>query len=453
MKNKDENYKNLLIENNALRSRLEEAEETLHAIRNGEIDALVVNGQNGHQVYTLQGAEHTYRVLIESMNEGAVTLDLHGNILYCNNSFAEMVDLPLEKVIGSEMNEYITSDQKKLFNDLVKHALDQKNSISEMLLQTQSKSTKHILLSINHFKLGNGESGISIIITDLAEQKKNEELAASEKYAAQKLLHERELRNSAEHSAEELKIEKDNLQKEILQRKKLETQREDFIGIASHELKTPVTSIKAYTQVLQSRLMREGNVELADHLGKMDGQLDKLTGLIGDLLDSTKIEAGKLQFHEGYYDFNELVLEIVDEIQRTTQRHTIQTQLTKTKIMYGDRDRIGQTITNLLTNAIKYSPNADRIIITSVTTAKAITLRIQDFGIGISKEKRDKVFERFYRVEEREHQETYAGLGLGLYISAEIIRRHGGDIWVESEEKQGSTVCFTLPITKKKTDK
>ena len=121
----------ILEENQKLRTRLEEAEETLRAIRHGEIDALVVKGQHGHQVYTLKGAEHTYRVLIESMNEGAVTFDEYGTILYSNNSFATLVDLPLEKVIGSSILSYFNKNEKEKFTKLLKKTKKERKRIKE----------------------------------------------------------------------------------------------------------------------------------------------------------------------------------------------------------------------------------------------------------------------------------------------------------------------------------
>lgn len=180
----------------------------------------------------------------------------------------------------------------------------------------------------------------------------------------------------------------------------------------------------------------------------MDNQLDKLTGLIADLLDATKLEQGKLQFRREYFDFNELVSEIVEEMQRVTVHHTISKKLDHTKSLYGDRDRIGQVVTNFLSNAIKYSPQADTIIVTTNVTRDTVTLSVQDFGIGIAHDKRDKIFDRFYRAD-GEIQDTYAGLGLGLYISAEFIRRHEGQIGVKSSEGRGSTFYFTLPIKQK----
>ncbi|WP_207429404.1 PAS domain-containing protein [Pedobacter sp. SYSU D00535] len=223
----------------------------------------------------------------------------------------------------------------------------------------------------------------------------------------------------------------------------LQKQKDNFLGIASHELKTPVTSIKAYTQVLEAMLKNEGDEKKAGLVHKMDLQLNKLTSLIGDLLDVTKIQTGRMQFNDASFDFSSLVEEIVEEIQRTT-KHQLVTKLEFDGNVFADRDRIGQVITNLISNAIKYSPGADKVIIYSRLDGPNVRLCVQDFGIGIPENKRNKVFEQFYRVSgTKEH--TFPGLGLGLYISSEIIKREGGEIWVSSKEGYGSTFCFSLP--------
>jgi two-component system, OmpR family, phosphate regulon sensor histidine kinase PhoR len=231
--------------------------------------------------------------------------------------------------------------------------------------------------------------------------------------------------------------------RDITVRKQLESQKDDFMGIVSHELKTPVTSIKAFTQVLQSRFSRAGDEKSTALLGKMDAQINKLTSLIEDLLDATKIEGGKLQFNEVYFPFDELVSEIIEELQRTTNRHVIEKVGSMNKTVFGDKDRIGQVISNMLTNAIKYSPRSEKIIVKTMGDKETVTLCVQDFGVGIPKERQRQVFERFYRVS---GNETIPGIGLGLYISAEIIRRQHGNIWVESEQGKGSTFCFCLPV-------
>lgn len=236
---------------------------------------------------------------------------------------------------------------------------------------------------------------------------------------------------------------------DITEQKHLQQQKDDFIGIASHELKTPVTSIKAYTQVLEKMLQRKGETKEAELISRMDGQINRLTNLIGDLLDVTKINSGKLQFNDREFEFIPMVTDLIEDLQRTSEKHTLVEQYHGNCIIFGDQERIGQVISNLITNAIKYSPNAEQILISSSIKNDEIILCVTDYGIGIPQDKLGKVFEQFYRVS-GEMQHTFPGLGLGLYISSEIIKREGGRIWVESSEGQGSTFCFALPILARK---
>lgn len=225
----------------------------------------------------------------------------------------------------------------------------------------------------------------------------------------------------------------------------LSRQKDEFIGVASHELKTPVTSLKGYTQLLTRRFRKAGDEQAAALLEKMDAQLNKLTDLIEDLLDATRIESGQLLLHKTSFDFNELIREIAEETQRTTTTHRILLDLSTSVPLFADRDRIGQVLTNLLTNAIKYSPKAETILVKTVCAGQEVVTSVQDFGIGIAREKQEHIFERFFRVE-GETQATYPGLGLGLYISAEFVKRHQGSMHVESEEGKGTTISFSLPV-------
>ncbi len=232
---------------------------------------------------------------------------------------------------------------------------------------------------------------------------------------------------------------------DITEQKQLQDQKDEFIGIASHELKTPVTSIKAYGQVLEAMFRKAGDDRKADMVVKMNNQVDRLSSLIGDLLDVTKIQSGRLQFNDTYFDFNQLMLDLVEDLQRTTAKHQIATELQHVGDVFADKDRISQVLTNLVTNAIKYSPDADRIIVKAEIDNGEVTVCVEDFGIGIKEDVKDKVFEQFYRVS-GDKQHTFPGLGLGLYISSEIIKREGGRIWVNSVQGKGSTFCFALPL-------
>jgi signal transduction histidine kinase len=176
---------------------------------------------------------------------------------------------------------------------------------------------------------------------------------------------------------------------------------------------------------------------------KMNAQIDRLTRLISDLLDFTHIEVDKLQFRSETYDINKLIREITDETQRTTQKRMV-LKLDKTIKIKGDRLRTGEVLNNLISNAIKYSPEADKIIISSKVQKTAIIISVKDFGIGIDPEKAGRIFDRFYRISDASIN-TFPGLGLGLYLAAEIVKRQGGSIWVKSELGKGATFFFSLP--------
>jgi PAS domain S-box-containing protein len=242
-----------------------------------------------------------------------------------------------------------------------------------------------------------------------------------------------------------------NVSVDITERKEAEIfaekQKDEFIGIASHELKTPVTSIKAYIQLLSKQVAKAKDEKTFLILSKVDGQVNKLIHLITDLLDATKIEAGKMSFSESYFDFNELVREIVENLQRITPKHTLSLDLGYARTIRGDRERIGQVITNFITNAVKYSPNKDKVNIKSWSDKDMIFFSVQDFGIGIDKEKQKNLFKRFYRVTDQ-YERSFPGLGLGLYIALEIAKYHGGTIIVESEKGKGSTFTFSMPVEK-----
>jgi signal transduction histidine kinase len=153
-----------------------------------------------------------------------------------------------------------------------------------------------------------------------------------------------------------------------------------------------------------------------------------------------------MRYDEDSFDFNELVKEISGEMQLTTQTHTIEQHLSQTTTVVGDRNRIGQVITNLITNAIKYSGEASHIVISTTHENDKIKCCVQDFGIGIPASEQSKLFSRFFRVT-NDNGNTYPGLGLGLYISNEIIKRHSGTIDFKSEKGKGSTFCFSLPTS------
>jgi signal transduction histidine kinase len=225
--------------------------------------------------------------------------------------------------------------------------------------------------------------------------------------------------------------------------KLLDEKKDEFIGIASHELKTPLTSAKAYAQMLQMLLKKEHNAEALMYAKRTNLFIDRLNNLISELLDMTKIQYGKLQIFSTPFNFNELLTDTIEMMQHTKPKHRILINGAAAYFISGDRDRIQQVLINLLSNAIKYSPEANRVEINITNREDHLRVAVKDYGIGIPKSDQQKIFDRFYRVED--NTTKFQGLGIGLFISAEIIRRHEGDIWVESSPGKGSTFYFTLP--------
>ena len=225
--------------------------------------------------------------------------------------------------------------------------------------------------------------------------------------------------------------------------------RDEFIATASHELRTPITSLKMYAQVLQKRFTGQGEERLVHSLKKMDAQIAKLTLLIEDLLDVSKLELGKVAFRQEAFDLNEVIKETVEHIQATSSRHTIHVEGKCALSVWGDKERIGQVLTNLLINAIKYSPEADTVLVHVAQEQAMAVVSVQDFGIGIAQEHQQHIFGRFYRVNDPEER-TYPGLGIGLHIAHEIVVKHGGTMHVISEKGKGALFCFTLPYASAK---
>lgn len=233
---------------------------------------------------------------------------------------------------------------------------------------------------------------------------------------------------------------------DITDRKAFEEQKDAFIAIASHELKTPVTSVKAYAEIVLDYFTRQGNAEQSTMMERMVSQINRLTRLINDLLDTTRITGGGLLLEPEEFNLTKLIHERVEEIQRTTL-HQIVVNMEPIPPIVGDRGRIGQVIMNLLSNAIKYSPPGSDIIVSSQRNKDHVIIKVRDYGIGLSPEAQHKIFDRFYRASDS-RVSTVPGLGLGLFIASEIIKSHQGIMGVRSEEGSGAEFFFTLPFGK-----
>jgi len=546
-------YEQLSAENSDLRIRLEEANDTINAIRTGQVDALIVNDGDGHQLYTLKTADQTYRVFIEKMNEGAVTVNREGLILYSNTKFAEMVGMPLEKTIGLHFDGFIAEQSTTVYNKLIDDAWEE-DCKEEIWLVSAGKQSVPCLLSCNTLELDEGLA-LSLILTDLSILKETEkqlkirnlELAAAhlateklnneledtvkdrtnelflsrehfkylannipqmtwthlpngevnyynqqwytytglnfeetKKWGWEKVVHPDDLPLTMERYKASLKsgevFEVENRYKrgydgayrwhlnravplrnedneivfwvgtatDIEDQKQEMARKDEFIGIASHELKTPLTSLKGYLQLVSSYKRDDLPPAVKQYIEKANTSLNKLQRLINDLLDVSKIQAGKLEYEFNHVNLTELIKTCVENAEHIYPANKFINHDGHNYMVKGNAERLEQVMMNFINNAVKYSPGSLEIDVQTSVTDNRVRVSVTDHGIGLSAEQMERIFERFYRVEDKKHMTS--GLGMGLFISAEIIKYHGGEIGVTSELGHGSTFYFELPL-------
>jgi two-component system CheB/CheR fusion protein len=544
-------YEELLNQNNELHIQLNEANDTIHAIRTGQVDAFIVQGENGHQLYTLKTADQTYRVFIEKMNEGAVTLNREGLILYSNSRFAAMIGMPLEKVLGLAFESFIPKEYEEKYTEVINNGWEEDYK-EEICLLTNNGEIP-CLISCNTLELDEGVA-LSLILTDLTIQKynekqlkhKNDQLEVAQN-ATRKLNDEledtvKERTNELLISREHFRLLADNIPQmtwtslpngqinfynqqwfeytkldfeqtkdwgwksvvhpddlpltiekynyaltngqifevenryrngdgiyrwhlnraiplkndageivlwvgtatDIEDQKKEMERKDEFIGIASHELKTPLTSLKGYLQLVASYKKEELPDTVKAYINKANIAINKLQHLVNDLLDVSKIQAGRLEYRLDKIDLAGLIGSSVENAAHIYPAISFQNNANNSYIINGNPERLEQVLMNLINNAVKYSPQSEKIIIKTTQIENTVRVAVTDFGIGLSGEQIERIFERFYRVEDKKFMTS--GLGMGLYISTEIINAHNGKIGVESEPGKGSTFYFDLPL-------
>lgn len=543
-------YEQLLSENKELRWQLEEANDAIDAIRSGQVDALIVKNQDGPRLYTLKSADQTYRVFIEQMNEGAVTLNRDGLILYSNSRFATLVNRPLEKVIGYSFVDFVFGD-KSIFQDMLSHSWEQDSKVEVSI--GNMEQTVPCLLSCNAMDFDGGKA-LSVIITDLTVQKQNQkqlETQFKQLNEAQQLTQKLndELEETVKERTKDLIISKEHLRlltdnipqmtwtnspdgkitfynkrwysytgtapvlgvyesfrfvihpddvklteeqyygalksgefyefenryrsadgsyrwhlnrgiplfdddgeilfwvgsaTDIEEQKQAMDKKDEFIGIASHELKTPLTSLKAYIQIINFYKKDDIPPAIKQYIQKANTAVNKLQHLVNDLLDVSKIQAGRLEYKMADINLAEMLNSGIESAAQMYPDFKIEYTVEAELLVHGNPERLEQVLNNLVSNAVKYSKDGRTIIIKARVVDDNVHVSVTDDGIGLSVEQSERIFERFYRVEDKTY--SASGLGMGLYISTEIIKHHKGKINVVSELGKGSTFYFTLPL-------
>ncbi|MBE9602342.1 PAS domain S-box protein [Pedobacter sp. MC2016-24] len=231
---------------------------------------------------------------------------------------------------------------------------------------------------------------------------------------------------------------------DITERKQDEQRKNDFIAMVSHELKTPLTSLAGILQLLTRKIGEAANSALPGGIDRAHLQVKKMITLINGFLNVSRLESGKIQLDKETFDLTALLSELLEEAALLGSDHRISIAPCPPVSILADKDKIGSVVSNLLSNAIKYSPKGKEIMIRCNTDDKYVYVSVKDSGMGIKAQNIDFLFDRYYRVETN-HTQNIAGFGIGLYLSAEIVKHHGGEIGVESESGVGSTFWFKLP--------
>ena len=366
----------------------------------------------------IENSEKRLKTFIHSGPDAVIVINANQEILEWNPRAETIFGYTAAEVKGSSLSATIIPPQyREAHNRGMSHFL--KTGEGPVLNKTIEITALHkkgyefyINLSISNVKL-DGQWIFIAFLSDITDRKKTEEA----------LIHR---------------------EAELLQAKLLEEKKDEFISIASHELKTPLTTIKSYAQLALSLAKDKYPADIQNYLFKVDQYTGKLNLLINELLDVSRIHGGKLSLAATETEMDFFLSEVLNSMQQITASHKIVLEKNEPVKVDIDTLRLEQVIANIISNAAKYSPGKENIIVNSFKKDDNLIVSFTDNGIGIPAEKTTQIFDRFYRIDEA--SKHFSGLGIGLFISAEIIKQHGGSIWVESKEGEGSTFYFSLPV-------
>jgi|SRR6185312_12291725 len=357
------------------------------------------NFEKNPQLLAQNEVEKNLRLILESIPQITITLSAEGYVTFFNHFFLDYTGLPFEEAISAKGWKQILHPEE--IEEIIKAAqyslMTGKDFYKEIRLKRKSdhKYRWHIAKA-SAIKDENGKVKLWVgAATDIEEQKMKEQ------------------------------------------------QKDEFISIASHEMKTPLTTAKAYLLLLEHSLSNEQEKPFL-YAKKASAAVKRLHDLIGELIDVSKIQFGKLDYNISTFDFNSMIDQTIENVQYSSPNHTIIKSGNVDKEVTGDKDRLQQVVINLLNNAVKYSPDSDKVFIDIQNDDRQINVSVKDTGIGISSQNIERIFERYYRVQNDSIR--FPGLGIGLFISRQIIQRHYGKLWAESEPGKGTTFYFDVPL-------
>lgn len=401
----------------------------MRAIRNGEVDAVVVSGQNGDQVFTLDGAGHAYRMLIESMNEGALTLTMDATILYANSCLARMIGYPLEQVIGSSFRRFLPAEDWATLTLLFHQAEDTGIQFQTMLVRKVGEKLRTQLSFRRLAKEGTGGATLGVVVTDMTEAHRIAHQKETERLYAQVVAQAVEL----ERRVEERTVELLRANQEL----------ESFEASVSHDLRGPLRHIVGYAEIVRSDYGTTIPNTVLQCINKILHGAGKMEGLIEALLKFSRVGKGALS--RVTVDIHAMWHEVLQEMIPDLVGRDIRVTFGLLPQCYADPILLRQVLVNLLGNAVKYSRTRSSTLIDisfiEPTNGGSATYVIKDNGIGFDMQDAAKLFTVFQRLPNARNIE---GTGVGLTTVQRIVQRHGGRIWAESTPDAGASFFFWL---------
>jgi PAS domain S-box-containing protein len=384
-----------------LRNRLRESEETLTAIRSGDVDGIVVDGPGGMRLFTLDTPDQPYRLLVEHMNEGAATVAYDGTILYCNSTMAEMVGLPQQKLLGAQIGEFLKIGEERGFAKLAEEAQQHKVRARGCVIGP-GRSELPVLISLNEVPLDPNNKGLCIVATDMTQQSQVEE---------------------------------------DLKRSNAELQQ--FAYVASHDLQEPLRMVASFTRLLAQRYEGKLDTTADEYIRFAADGAKRMQTLIEDLLDFSRV--GTRQNATRLCSSKSIVENAIKNLMAAVQESGAKIEMGELPEIFVDESQLKSVFQNLIGNAIKFrSPNSLCVIrVSARQKGQHWIFSVEDNGIGIERKHFDRIFQVFQRLHQRE---DYPGNGIGLAICKKIVERHGGKIWLESRPGHGTTFSFTIPL-------
>ncbi|WLR41861.1 cell wall metabolism sensor histidine kinase WalK [Bacillus carboniphilus] len=337
--------------------------------------------------------------VISHMTDGVIATNHMGEIILLNGPAEKMLSIAHEKVIGTDVTHLLGLEETYTFEEL----LDLKEPLFLELGTSKEETVIKVLTTIIQKEEGHPH-GLIAVLYDVTEQEKVEE------------------------------------------------ERREFVANVSHELRTPLTTMRSYLEVLSEGGWRDEKIA-PQFLQVTQGETERMIRLVNDLLKLSKLDSRDYQLNKDYINFTDFINKIIDRFEMSKKTDIIFRRMIPKEIVYVDidTDKITQVIDNIISNAMKYSPEGGQVTFKMNVDAESIVVSIRDQGVGIPKENLDKIFERFYRVDKARSRKL-GGTGLGLAIAKEMIQAHGGDIWAESEEGIGTTIHFSLPKEEQEDD-